>query len=383
MPVPTSIDELSQTPGDNPPDGDTDSPNTLDDHQRQAYAFIAELRDRDSDFMLTVLSAVDATAARATLGAFAKDGSDVLTGSLQIGAGGKIIFEGSADDAFETTVDPGNPTGDRTITLQDKSGTIALTSDINGGRRQCVQSASVDASGYANFMSGVGTTVLTIAASVGTPFVANAAYGDVSRTGRSTANLTLAGQNVNGTYYDYVDVAVDGTLTLGSTSSAPVYQNGGAPSNTLNQFTYNKGERKSYVGAGAAAPQASRVYIGEHVVAANLISSVTPYALNGRYSSGRFAIAANTNYSKAHNLGVEPGSVIALGATVASGQLAEFWKAYYYNGASNEVRFGATNSITKTGLVFSSGQNGPWVMTSATGATVAVEALLEVDRGWE
>lgn len=336
-----------------------------------------------SAFIATLLDDPDEAMARDTLGAFAKDGSDVLTGDLQIGAGKKIIFEGTTEDNFETTVAPSNPTADRIITLQDKSGTLAFTSDINGGRRQCVQSASVDASGYANFMSGVDTTTLTIAASAGTPFVANAAYGDTSRTGRATANLTLGGQNVNGTYYDYVDVAVDGTLTLGSTSSAPAYQNGGAPSNTLNQFTYNKGERKSYVGSGAAAPQASRVYIGEHVVAGNVISTVTPYALNGRYSSGRFAIASNTNYSKAHNLGVDPASVLCLGATSVGGQLAEFWKAYYYNGSSNEVRFGALNSITKTGCVFSSGQSGPWLMTSATGVTVAVEALIEIDRGWE
>lgn len=86
MPVPTSIDELSQTPGDNPPDGDTDSPNTLDDHQRQMYAFIKELADRDSDFMLTVLAAADAAAARATLGAgdLEKDGSVAMTGPLTL-----------------------------------------------------------------------------------------------------------------------------------------------------------------------------------------------------------------------------------------------------------------------------------------------------------
>ena len=42
----------------------------------------------------------------------------------------KIHFEGSTDDNFETTVTATDPTADRTITLPDASGTVALTSDI-------------------------------------------------------------------------------------------------------------------------------------------------------------------------------------------------------------------------------------------------------------
>lgn len=44
MPVPTSITELSQTAGSNPPSG-SDSPTVTDDHFRASYSFIAWLRD--------------------------------------------------------------------------------------------------------------------------------------------------------------------------------------------------------------------------------------------------------------------------------------------------------------------------------------------------
>lgn len=44
MPVPTSISELSTTPGSNSPSG-SDAPSVLDDHQRTAYAFIRTLSD--------------------------------------------------------------------------------------------------------------------------------------------------------------------------------------------------------------------------------------------------------------------------------------------------------------------------------------------------
>ena len=41
-----------------------------------------------------------------------------------------IVFEGATADAFETTLTVTDPTADRTITLPNTSGTVALTSDI-------------------------------------------------------------------------------------------------------------------------------------------------------------------------------------------------------------------------------------------------------------
>ena len=52
---------------------------------------------------------------------FKRDGSQTLTGS--------IVFEGSSDDANETTISVTNPTADRTITFPDVSGTVVTTGD--------------------------------------------------------------------------------------------------------------------------------------------------------------------------------------------------------------------------------------------------------------
>ncbi len=41
-----------------------------------------------------------------------------------------LVFEGATADAFETTLTVVDPTADRTITLPNSSGTVALTSDI-------------------------------------------------------------------------------------------------------------------------------------------------------------------------------------------------------------------------------------------------------------
>jgi hypothetical protein len=51
-----------------------------------------------------------------------------LNGNLTLGTSDVLVFEGSSDDANETTLTVANPTADRTITLPDASGTVALTS---------------------------------------------------------------------------------------------------------------------------------------------------------------------------------------------------------------------------------------------------------------
>ena len=57
----------------------------------------------------------------------------VITGALEIGTTGSLLFEGSSADGFETTLAVANPTADQTITLPDLTGTVALTSQLDDG----------------------------------------------------------------------------------------------------------------------------------------------------------------------------------------------------------------------------------------------------------
>lgn len=54
-----------------------------------------------------------------------------LTGSIGVSVTENIIFEGTTADNYEIFFTATDPTADRTITLPDAAGTVALTSDIN------------------------------------------------------------------------------------------------------------------------------------------------------------------------------------------------------------------------------------------------------------
>lgn len=51
-----------------------------------------------------------------------------VTGALEIGTAGSLVFEGSTADPFETTLAVVDPTADRTITLPNATGTVPLLS---------------------------------------------------------------------------------------------------------------------------------------------------------------------------------------------------------------------------------------------------------------
>ena len=54
-----------------------------------------------------------------------------VTGALEIGPVGSLVFEGSSDDSFETTLAVVSPTADRTITFPNVTGTVVTTGDSN------------------------------------------------------------------------------------------------------------------------------------------------------------------------------------------------------------------------------------------------------------
>ena len=56
------------------------------------------------------------------------DNSAVTTNDITLN-GGDLIFEGALENAFETTLTVAEPTGDRTITLPNQSGTVAMDGD--------------------------------------------------------------------------------------------------------------------------------------------------------------------------------------------------------------------------------------------------------------
>jgi len=70
----------------------------------------------------------DGSAWRSEAGEFVNATGDTMTGDLVMNDA-DIVFEGSTDDGFETTLTVTDPTADRTITLPNVTGTVVTTGD--------------------------------------------------------------------------------------------------------------------------------------------------------------------------------------------------------------------------------------------------------------
>ena len=127
--------------------------------------------------------------------------------------GTSITFEGATANAFETTLTVTDPTADRTITFQDATGTVALTSDIT------VTASSTNTLSNKSISLGSNTVTSTLAqlnTAISDADVATLA-GTETLTNKTLASPTLTTPNIgvaSGTSLTLTgDLTVQGTTT--------------------------------------------------------------------------------------------------------------------------------------------------------------------------
>lgn len=223
----------------------------------------------------------------------------------------RINTDGIADDAVTTAKIAAAAVG--TSELADGGVTAAKIASgavpVFMGARQTVQGGPINASGLPDFLpaSSVTLTLATQNISATYPLSVSASQGHGSgaeRIGSVTGNtLSWTLSASSGVNYLYVDIAANGTLTTGQTTTAPVYSyTATSGTNTFNITTmtmFTSGSTRGW-----------RVFVGEATAGASSISAAIAYAYNGVFSGYASAITplVTTAMSVNHNLGITPKS---------------------------------------------------------------------------
>lgn len=215
----------------------------------------------------------------------------------------------------------GNITATNTQAAINELNVLANLGRIHFDVRQTVVSGLVSAvDGLPNFLvatSGINVNILGAA----TPLVIALAYGfgiygQIDYPGIIDEDIPSAWSALppNQTCYLYVDRNIEtGALTYGYSLFAPVYQNlaPATPSTDQHWFDLNLFYMKRY--SGTEWENKQRVFVGECVTDASSVTSVTCYAIQGKYDSGWFAVEANQEYSKNYNIGSGLDDLIVYG----------------------------------------------------------------------
>lgn len=223
----------------------------------------------------------------------------------------RINTDGIADDAVTAAKIAAAAVG--TSELADGGVTAAKIASgavpVFMGVRQTVQGGPIDSYGAPSFLpaSSVTLTITTQNVSETYPLVVSAAQGHGagsdrfgSVTGNSLSWTLAASSGVN---YLYVDVAADGSMTTGQSTTAPVY----SLSATSGTNTFNTITMSMFTGG---TTRGWRVFVGEATAGASSISAAIAYAYNGVFSGYASAITplVTTAMSVNHNLGITPKS---------------------------------------------------------------------------
>lgn len=194
-----------------------------------------------------------------------------ITGTLEIGNAGSLVFEGATTDTNELTISLIDPTADRTITFPDTSGNVVTTGD--GGTvtstmlaDDTIVNADINSSAAiaysklaaltsAHILVGNGSNVATV----------TAVTGDISITNAGVTSIT-AGSIVNADIS--ATAAISGSkIVSGSTSVAGVLQliDSTASTSTSLAATANS-VRTAFNLANAALPATGGTISGELIV---------------------------------------------------------------------------------------------------------------------
>jgi hypothetical protein len=319
-----------------------------------------------------------------------------------------IIFEGSTDNANDTTLTVVNPTATRTITLPDASGTVALTNttvaSINGftGAVQVTGSGAV-----VHSVSGTTTTLGARLASISVTGVAsfNNVHFTVDTTGhvklatayQVTGQTIVAGNNISTTTSGNT---VTINVTAGGANNSFQFNDNGRLTGS-SDFTYDPSTGETIITSGGSARSISLFPGAEAYIQSNGNSNLNLMGGNSGVGTVRIGdidyngdgtriiiddgvrsitLNAGDNIYATSNLTTLSGNLIAVGATF-SGNISVGGNATLGNAATDTTTIYGTKivnegiyangSLRTANISFANGQvqTLTGVGTGATGMT--------------
>jgi hypothetical protein len=286
-----------------------------------------------------------------------------------IGSGG-LAFEGSTDDAYETTLTVVDPTADRTITFPNTSGTVGIIDAVQTLTNKTLTSPIISGSPVITGLSSAGMSASSAAPKDYVDAILGSATAASTSATSAAASATAAATSATSAAASATASAASATAATTSAASALTSQSAAATSATSAAASATAAAT-SATSAAASATAAATSATSAAASATTAAASVAAIAAYSTTSSNSASAAATSATSAAASATAAATSATSAAASASSMSASVAAAATSATSASASATASATSATSAAASATAAATSATSAAASATAATTS------------